>query len=290
MLSLGPPESSTVSKWRVAVSGIGPKMLPLYQKLLAPPERPACVLDLLFHLPVTAIDRSHRALLAEAEPDTLTTFTLRVLRHRPPPAGRPNLPYRILCEDDSGDIELVFFNSRRLRLDQTLPEGSVRYVSGRYTLYDGSRQMVHPDRIMDETSFAKSPLIEPVYGQTAGLSSRFIHKSITAALTRLPALPEWHDATVMRQEKFPAFGEALASLHHPEHAAAVTETGSARCRLAYDEVLADIKKRDERDQNRASAPLKMADDAALLDTTKLDREAAFVAALKLVESQISKKA
>ena len=221
-----------------SVSGIGPKMLPLYQKLLAPPERPACVLDLLFHLPVTAIDRSHRALLAEAEPDTLTTFTLRVLRHRPPPAGRPNLPYRILCEDDSGDIELVFFNSRRLRLDQTLPEGSVRYVSGRFTLYDGSRQMVHPDRIMDEASFAKSPLIEPVYGQTAGLSSRFIHKSITAALTRLPTLPEWHDATVMRQEKFPAFGEALASLHHPEQAAAVTETGSARCRLAYDEVLA----------------------------------------------------
>lgn len=60
--------------------------------------------------------------------------------------------------------------------------------------------------------------------------------------------------------------------------------------ITYDEVLADIKKRDERDQNRASAPLKMAPDAALLDTTKLDREASFVAALKLVESQISKKA
>jgi len=55
-------------------------------------------------------------------------------------------------------------------------------------------------------------------------------------------------------------------------------------------VTADIKKRDERDQNRASAPLKMADDAALLDTTKLDREVAFRAALDLVESRISKKA
>lgn len=60
--------------------------------------------------------------------------------------------------------------------------------------------------------------------------------------------------------------------------------------ITYDEVLADIKKRDERDQNRASAPLKMAADAALLDTTKLDREAAFVAALNLVERRISKKA
>jgi ATP-dependent DNA helicase RecG len=221
-----------------SVSGIGPKMLPLYQKLLAPPERPACVLDLLFHLPVTAIDRSHRALLAETEPDTLTTFTLRVLRHRPPPPGRPNLPYRILCEDDSGDIELVFFNSRRLRLDQTMPEGSIRYISGRYTLYDGSRQMVHPDRIMDEASFAKSPLIEPVYGQTAGLTSRLIHKCIGTALARLPALPEWHDASLIRQEKFPAFAEALTRLHQPDSTAAVTEAGATRRRLAYDEVLA----------------------------------------------------
>lgn len=60
--------------------------------------------------------------------------------------------------------------------------------------------------------------------------------------------------------------------------------------ITYDDVLADIKKRDARDQNRSTAPLKMAADAALLDTTKLDREAAFVAALNLVESRISKKA
>ena len=221
-----------------SLTGIGPKMLPLYQKLLAPPERPACVLDLLFHLPFTAIDRSRRALLADTPPDTLTTFELRILRYRPPPAGRRSLPYRILCEDDSGDVELVFFNSQRLRLDQTMPEGSVRYISGRFTLYDGTRQMVHPDRIMDEASFAKSPLIEPVYGQTAGLSSRIIHKIIVSALTRLPALPEWHDAHVNRQEKFPPFSQALHSLHQPERAEAITETSPARLRLAYDELLA----------------------------------------------------
>ena len=221
-----------------SLSGIGPKMLPLYQKLLAPPDRPACVLDLLFHLPFTAIDRSRRALLADTEPDTLTTFYLRILRHSPLPTGRRTLPYRIVCEDDSGDVELVFFNSQRLRLDQTMPVGSMRYVSGRFTLYDGARQMVHPDRIMDEASFAKSPLIEPVYGQTAGLSSRIIHKIIAAALTRLPALPEWHEPSVLRQEKFPAFSDALNALHHPQQAHEVTQASAERLRLAYDELLA----------------------------------------------------
>jgi cytidylate kinase len=52
----------------------------------------------------------------------------------------------------------------------------------------------------------------------------------------------------------------------------------------YDEVLADIKKRDERDSERSIAPLKPAPDAVLLDTTHLDIEAAFRAAIEIVEA------
>jgi CMP/dCMP kinase len=49
-------------------------------------------------------------------------------------------------------------------------------------------------------------------------------------------------------------------------------------------VLADILKRDERDQNRATAPLKQAQDAHLLDTTHLDIDAAIRAAIDIVEA------
>lgn len=48
-------------------------------------------------------------------------------------------------------------------------------------------------------------------------------------------------------------------------------------------VLADIVKRDQRDQNRAAAPLKQAPDAHLLDTTHLDIDAAIRAAIDIVE-------
>ncbi len=48
-------------------------------------------------------------------------------------------------------------------------------------------------------------------------------------------------------------------------------------------VLADILRRDERDMSRAAAPLRQAEDAHLLDTTTLDAEAAFAAALELIE-------
>ena len=50
------------------------------------------------------------------------------------------------------------------------------------------------------------------------------------------------------------------------------------------EVLADILRRDERDTSRAAAPLKPAPDAHLLDTTHLDVEAAFRAAIDIVEA------
>jgi cytidylate kinase len=50
------------------------------------------------------------------------------------------------------------------------------------------------------------------------------------------------------------------------------------------EVLADIFNRDKRDQNRAIAPLKQAQDAHLLDTTHLDIDAAIRAAIHIVEA------
>jgi CMP/dCMP kinase len=55
--------------------------------------------------------------------------------------------------------------------------------------------------------------------------------------------------------------------------------------VTYDAVLADIRLRDERDQNRAAAPLKPASDAILLDTTDLDIDTAFRTAVGLITSQ-----
>jgi cytidylate kinase len=52
----------------------------------------------------------------------------------------------------------------------------------------------------------------------------------------------------------------------------------------YDDILADIRRRDARDEARAAAPLKPAPDAVLLDTTDLSIDAAFDAARRIVEA------
>lgn len=53
----------------------------------------------------------------------------------------------------------------------------------------------------------------------------------------------------------------------------------------YDEILSDVRARDDRDMNRKDAPLKPAEDALLLDTTELDIDAVFLRALALVNER-----
>ena len=62
------------------------------------------------------------------------------------------------------------------------------------------------------------------------------------------------------------------------------ELNAAGNAVAEADVLADIRRRDERDRNRAVAPLVQAEDAVLLDTTNLDIDAAFKAAIALIDA------
>jgi len=55
-------------------------------------------------------------------------------------------------------------------------------------------------------------------------------------------------------------------------------------RVSYDDILADIRKRDERDSARAASPLVMAPDAVLLDTTEMTIDQAADAARRIVET------
>ena len=57
----------------------------------------------------------------------------------------------------------------------------------------------------------------------------------------------------------------------------------------YEAVLADVRERDARDMGRADAPLRPAQDAAMLDTSALDIAAAVAEAIRLIDRQIAQK-
>jgi cytidylate kinase len=75
--------------------------------------------------------------------------------------------------------------------------------------------------------------------------------------------------------------DATPEIRARRRAAEIASTGGA---VSEAEVLADIRRRDERDTRRAAAPLRPAPDAHLLDTTHLDIDAAFWAAIDIVEA------
>jgi CMP/dCMP kinase len=77
------------------------------------------------------------------------------------------------------------------------------------------------------------------------------------------------------------FVDATPEVRARRRAAEITSAGGA---VSEAEVLADIRRRDERDTRRAAAPLRAAPDAHLLDTTHLDIDAAFWAAIDIVEA------
>ncbi|KAB1070511.1 ATP-dependent DNA helicase RecG [Methylobacterium planeticum] len=225
--------------------GIGPKMAPMIERLLGTPEQPARIVDLLFHLPQGGVARQLKGSIAEAPPGEPVTVGVTVVSHRPAQPGAGRRPHRVLVEDPTGDIALVFFGMPRARVEKMLPLGAHRYVSGRIDLWDGHRQMVHPSRITDEAGLAALPAVEPIYGATEGLTSRAISKLAHAALDRLPILPEWQDPAWLERHALPPFADALRAEHRPEEAPAPRrEDGTppprtaARRRLAYDEILA----------------------------------------------------
>jgi ATP-dependent DNA helicase RecG len=221
-----------------SLPGIGPRLETLYRRLLDRGEEEARVVDLLFHLPGGLVDRRAQPKLRDVVPGTVVTLKVTVDRHRPSPPQRTRAPYLIYAHDETGDLTIAYFNARKDYLEKLFPVGATRHVSGETTLYDGMLQMVHPDRVVSEADFATLPLLEPVYPLTEGLTLNQMRKAVDAALAKLPALPEWQDATVLGRHRFPAFGEALARLHRPQGVKDVLPESVAWTRLAYDELLA----------------------------------------------------
>src|SRR5690554_3542802 len=147
------------------------------------------------------------------------------------------------------------------------------------------------------TNFPESLLLEPALRgeETGGLASRVsVHAAVREALFK-------------RQRSFATQpggavldGRDIGTIIAPDADVQlfVVATVEARAKRRWkemqergeshtlDQIEADLRRRDERDRTRAEAPLRAADDAAILDTSDLDREAAIEAALALVEARL----
>ncbi|MBB6487464.1 ATP-dependent DNA helicase RecG [Rhizobium lusitanum] len=222
-----------------SLPGVGPKVSELLVKLLDRETIDNCrVVDLIFHAPHSIIDRREQPGIARAPQGAIVTITGRVDRHQPPPNARSNVPYRVYLHDETGELALVFFRGKAQWLEKQLPVDETVTVSGKVDWFNGRPSMVHPDYIMRESEAENLPLVEPVYPLTAGLTPKFLRKTIEAALPRIPQLPEWDDIALTQKQGFPSISDSFHMLHAPRDATDIDPQAPARRRLAYDEFLA----------------------------------------------------
>jgi len=213
-----------------SLPGVGPKLRPVLARLIGGETW----LDLIFHLPVSWIDRRNRATINEVQVGEIATITGTVdkIDH-----ARLKFPARIRLRDDSGFITLAYFHANRQWLEKTFEIGKTIIASGKIGDFQGGRQIVHPDHILGADKDDELPEVEPVYPMTANITPRQIRKFMSAALGGIPDLDEWIDPHLMKRNNWPGFKQALLRLHQPK---VYDPDGfeTARQRLAYDEALA----------------------------------------------------
>jgi len=236
------------------LKGVGPRLAKLIAK--AAGER---VVDLLWHLPFSVIDRSKVAPIGDATDGNIVTMVVRVERHKP--AARRGLPYRIEVTDASAAMTLVFFNARPDYLMREFPPGKERLVSGKAELRHGQVQMVHPDIVAKPDELHEVARLEPVYGLTAGLTAKVMRNAVQGALERLPEFPDWLPDGLAGREQWPSLTDALKQLHGIGDADIPRSINApARRRVAYDELLADqlalalVRQRQRRQRGRPLPP------------------------------------
>ncbi len=215
-----------------SLPGIGPRLAGLLTKITGPN-----IVDLCWHLPTGIVDRRYAPKVANAIPGLIATLTIEIFEHQPPKIRK--LPYKVICGDESGRMELVFFHARADYLKKVLPIGEIRVVSGKVENFKNNLQMTHPDQIGMPKETQNIQSVEPVYPLTAGLTSTPLLKAIKGSLRITPQLPEWQDFAWVARENFPSWREALFKAHSPEDEFEFSEEAPARMRLAYDELLAD---------------------------------------------------
>ncbi|MEA3013216.1 MAG: ATP-dependent helicase RecG [Sphingomonadales bacterium] len=237
------------------LKGIGPALAkPLHRLRL---DR---VVDILFHLPVSWIDRARVAALDEADVGRTIIVALTARDYRQGGRG----PLRIFAEDQAGNyVTLTYFNNPGWGKKQ-LPLGEARIVSGRLDRYGQELQMVHPDYVLLPAEAANIPAREPVYPLSEGLTNNRLGDLAGQALARRPDLAEWIEPSLKARQGWPDWAEALETAHRDPAAAA------ARARLAYDEVFAkEVAELLVRAEWRRGKGLALRGDGRLRDGLKL---------------------
>lgn len=136
---------------------------------------------------------------------------------------------RVQLTDETGSISVTFFNNRYIK-SLLVYNGEYLFMGKVHTVY-GKTEMTSPDF----TPVGKAKFIRPIYGCTAGLTTRQIESAVSTALSLLPTtIKESIPQDIREDYDLITYGEAIRTIHFPKNK---EELMSARKRLMFQEML-----------------------------------------------------
>ena len=207
------------------LKGVGNKTLNLLKK-----KNINNIFDLLWKLPKSYTDRSLSTEISNLRIGENQTITVIPKKYFFPRIR--NLPNKVLCSDETGKLDCIFFNSYEGYIKKILPIGKEVTLSGKIGRYRNRYQLTNPKYVSEDSSLIKQK--HNTYSLTEGISEKFYNKIINQIIENLPILDEWHSTNILRKFNCINWNDSIKELHKPENIGNHKENFYQR--LAFDEI------------------------------------------------------
>ncbi len=208
-----------------SIKGVGLKTSNLLKR-----KKINTIFDLLWKLPKSYTDRSLSSKIKDLKIDEIQTITIIPQKYSFPRVK--NLPNRVLCKDETGEIDCVFFNSYEGYIRKILPIGKEVTISGRIKYFRNKYQLTNPKYISEDSSIIKQK--HNTYSLTEGISEKVYNKIIFQIIKNLPQIDEWHSKDILKNFGNIGWNDSIKKLHDPENIGKFKENFYQR--LAFDEI------------------------------------------------------
>ena len=210
------------------INGIGHKTAKLFRK-----KNINTVFDLLWNLPRDIIDRGDLRKINQLQIGKIQTISIIVKKYNFPRIR--NLPNKVACEDETGKLDCIFFNSYEGYIRKILPLNSEVIISGKIGFYKNRYQITNPTHIGSNVNNIKK--IDTKYSLTVGLNEKKYNKIINEVLDNIPDLKEWLRDDICNKFNNISWKESIIQLHDPKN---LNKQGYFYKRLVFDEILSNF--------------------------------------------------
>ncbi len=190
------------------IKGIGKKTSKLFKK-----KNINTIFDLLWSLPRDTIDRTNLVKINELQIGKIQTIRINVNKYNFPRIR--NLPNRVLCDDDTGKLECIFFNSYEGYIKKILPLDTSVVISGKVSHYKGRYQITNPTHVSSDINSVKK--IFSSYSLTEGLTEKKYNSIINEVLKNIPDLNEWLSDEILKRFNYIGWKKSILELHNPKN-------------------------------------------------------------------------